>query len=1024
MPFSLNTWQEQFKSGLAHWKQRALDRKVDSLYGALAATALWPVIAAFQQGDFAALMAVGQLLSNVATNFLANGIQKWRDEAEAASALNAQLATDSATREQVDTVLTKLEAIKLAHEALPEAQRQWFVDTLRGELQALGNAQKFEATLRSVIVGGDMIGGTVITGDHSIGTVQGNVYYGPTPQDSETALKIYCRVLLSSCRYLPLRGIDVGASDPSGGQQRLELAQVYVNLDTTSHAEAFLDQNKKSKSQGRQNSEEGKTCPLSVLEATIKNRHLVVMGDPGSGKSTFFNFLALCLAAHQIEPHAQWFSRLANWPQQEFQLVPVMVVLRDFARWLPSAAIKAEPRLLWDFIGERLAAQNLSFAREALQHKLEQGQALVLLDGLDEIPSEVQRTLMREAITSFAQRYDRARILVTCRTLSYQKPAWQMPNWLAFELAPLDEEKVAAFIKAWYLELHRVGSVKAQEAEALTQRLQEALRRPELQRLAPNPLLLTVMALVHTHRGRLPDARVLLYEETVDMLLWHWEQIKSEGESAKTGLRQLLHEAGRSDVDLKRALWRLAFDAHGEGGANKGEALADIGELSLQKTLAALHSQNSLDWARQMVEALKLRAGLLREREREVYTFPHRTFQEYLAGAHLSTQEKFAQHAAKLIDEKPYWREAILLAVGRLVHFIGETDKPLALAAELCPINLVDEETAWRKAWLAGEVLLEMGLHRVKGSELGQRMLPEVRQRLVALLRASALQPRERAAAGDVLGQLGDPRFREDAWYLPDEPLLGFIGISSGKFLMGSNKKIDRDAADDELQQHELTLPMFYMSRYPVTVSQFRAFVEASGHKLDHEESLQGVPNHPVVYVTWHDAIAYCEWLTQRLREWPDTPESLASLIKQKDWRIVLPSEAEWEKASRENDGRIYPWNDEIDPSRANYDATGINGTSAVGCFPLGVSPFGCEDMSGNVWERTRSLWGEYPYPTEEQKRKAREDLLALRNKAGVLRGGAFHDHDKFLRCAYRAYCAPNLLRGVIGFRIVLLPSL
>ncbi len=1034
MPFTLNTWQAQFTSGLKSWKQRVLDRKVDSLYGGLAATALWPVIAAFQQGDVFALVAFGQMLSSVATNLLASGIQKWHDEDEAARELNARVAQEPALREEVDALLTKFEAIKFAHEELPEAQREWFVDKLRNELQALGNAQKFEATLRSIIVGRDMIGSVNVTGDHNtvhnIGTVQGNVYIGPTPQDPETALKIYCRVLLASCRHLPLRGVDIGASDPTSGQQRLELAQVYVNLDTKTRKSVLDRQEEEEKGKREQlvSLDTMKARPLRVLEATIKNPRLVIIGDPGSGKSTFFNFLALCLAAHQIEPQAQWLARLSNWPKHEADLVPVMVVLRDFARWLPSMTKKAEPRLLWDFICERLAAQNLSFACDALHHKLEHGQALVLLDGLDEISSATQRTLMRDATIAFVERYPRLRVLVTCRTRSYQDKGWQLPDMPVFELAPLDKEKINAFIEAWYSELGRLGLVPWYEAAGLAQRLRDALQRSDLKRLAPNPLLLTVMALVHTHKGRLPDARALLYEDTVDILLWRWEQLKSEGDAELPRLRQLLQEAGRSDVDLKRALWRLAFIAHDEGGANEGEALADIGELRLEKTLAELHPENSRDWAQHMVEALKLRAGLLLEREREVFTFPHRTFQEYLAGAQLSTYVDFAQQATRLFAAKPYWREAILLARGRLVNLVGETDKPLALVGELCPQQMIDDDVAWRKAWLAGEVLLEMGLNRVNETTLGKDLAERLRRRLVALLRHNAFGILERCRVSDSLNQLGDPRFRAEASYLPYEPLLGFIEIPSGTFHMGSDIKDDPDAAEDELPQRELDLPTFYISRYPVTVAQFRAFVEANGYHPQDEKSLHGLPNHPVVHVTWYEAVAYCEWLTKVLREWTHMPEPLAGLMRQKSWRITLPSEAEWEKAARSSDGRIFPWGNEANSKYANYRETGVFKTSAVGSFPDGASPFGCEDMSGNVWEWTRSLWGKewqksefrYPYKPDNN----RENFGAPKEICRVLRGGAFQYSDWDLRCAVRNWGLPDTGSSVVGFRVALLPLL
>ncbi|MDQ3829165.1 MAG: hypothetical protein M3361_07610, partial [Candidatus Tectomicrobia bacterium] len=106
-----------------------------------------------------------------------------------------------------------------------------------------------------------------------------------------------------------------------------------------------------------------------------------------------------------------------------------------------------------------------------------------------------------------------------------------------------------------------------------------------------------MMALVHTHKGRLPEARALLYEETVDILLWRWEQAKASGEDEAPLLRQLLAQVDRTDVDLKRALWRLAFETHRDGGTIDAEAVADIGELRLYKTLGELNPDKSRDWA-------------------------------------------------------------------------------------------------------------------------------------------------------------------------------------------------------------------------------------------------------------------------------------------------------------------------------------------------------------------------------------------------------------------------------------------
>ena len=203
------------------------------------------------------------------------------------------------------------------------------------------------------------------------------------------------------------------------------------------------------------------------------------------------------------------------------------------------------------------------------------------------------------------------------------------------------------------------------------------------------------------------------------------------------------------------------------------------------------------------------------------------------------------------------------------------------------------------------------------------------------------------------------------------------------------------------------------MARYPVTVAQFRAFVESSGYRPKDPDSLGGIDNHPVRFVTWYDAAAYCRWLTDTLREWDGTPEPLASLLREEGWRICLPSEAEWEKAARGTDGRIFPWEGGADPDRANYDDTGIGDPSPVGCFPKGENPFGCLDMAGNVWEWTRSLWGtdplepEFKYPYDPNDR-GREDEAAGDRVLRVLRGGAFLNTAEYVRCALRLRLSPD----------------
>ncbi len=203
------------------------------------------------------------------------------------------------------------------------------------------------------------------------------------------------------------------------------------------------------------------------------------------------------------------------------------------------------------------------------------------------------------------------------------------------------------------------------------------------------------------------------------------------------------------------------------------------------------------------------------------------------------------------------------------------------------------------------------------------------------------------------------------------------------------------------------------------------------------------LPNHPVVGVSWYEALAFSRWLAETWK---------AADLLPAGWQVRLPSEAEWEKAARGGlelpspgvvrspqqgfdlpamalqpnplPQRVYPWGEEPEPDKANFDDTGIGTTSAVGCFPGGANPYGVLDLSGNVWEWTRSLWGEgykleYTYPYTE-KLGERENLKAPANITRVLRGGAFNYAARFVRCAFRNGYYPNFLLRHYGFRVCL----
>ena len=245
-------------------------------------------------------------------------------------------------------------------------------------------------------------------------------------------------------------------------------------------------------------------------------------------------------------------------------------------------------------------------------------------------------------------------------------------------------------------------------------------------------------------------------------------------------------------------------------------------------------------------------------------------------------------------------------------------------------------------------------------------------------------------------------------------PVPEVVPVPAGPFTMGTRRedipalveKYGREAGryEREVPQHGVNLPAFKIGKYLVTNREYQAFVRGgAGYRppshWDGDEYPSGQGDHPVVNVSWHDAVAYCSWLT----------EQTGQLYR-------LPTEAEWEKAARGSDGRQYPWGNEFDPARCNSGEGGPGETTPVGQYPEGASPYGILDMAGNVWEWCSTLYKPYPYDPGD----GRENPEAEGGR--VLRGGTFSDGARHVRCAFRYRNFPYTRNRYYGFRVVASP--
>jgi formylglycine-generating enzyme required for sulfatase activity len=207
--------------------------------------------------------------------------------------------------------------------------------------------------------------------------------------------------------------------------------------------------------------------------------------------------------------------------------------------------------------------------------------------------------------------------------------------------------------------------------------------------------------------------------------------------------------------------------------------------------------------------------------------------------------------------------------------------------------------------------------------------------------------------------------------------------VPAGYFLMGSANN-DAQAYDNERPQHRVYVPAFYSGKFPITNLQYRAFVQATNHQPPGHwpdgKFPQDKANHPTVYVSWSDAVAFCQWAARTTRK-----------------PIRLLTEAEWEKAARGTDGRRYPWGNTWQAGRCNTWEASIKDTTPVDHYPRGRSPYGVYDMSGNVWEWTSTIYQPYPYRVND----GREDMT-VSDKWRVIRGCSYWSDSRWARAAYR----------------------
>ncbi|MEG4045990.1 HEAT repeat domain-containing protein [Microcoleus sp. Pol17_C1] len=426
----------------------------------------------------------------------------------------------------------------------------------------------------------------------------------------------------------------------------------------------------------------------SLLKPNQSNK-FVFLGAPGSGKTTLLSFFAVMLAQNAPEKLG-WDSGI--------DCLPILIKIRDFAR-LSDINILDYAR---QFAEKTMSVKRLP--EGFFEYWLADGRAMILLDGLDEVVEESKRYAVVKHIESFLGQYHQNRAIITSRPAGYKRDFFNTSEFEHYQLQLFDDLKVNEFINRWYDSRVRDAAEAQRRKDSIKKALAENDR---IKLLARNPLLLTIIALIHRYQAVLPRSRHKLYEKAVETLLKNWDANKNLTE-------QSVFKCLDAD-DLRRLMEILAYWIHTQGSTDNPEG----GTLIVKEDLLDQLTQNiktkkqvqrfqAKEEAKRFVVFIQQRTGLLNEQGQDLYAFVHKTFQEYLCAQEISYQadddddfQIVLNHIREHLPD-PHWREVLLLLIAQ--------QKPKKAAKAMRAIlaaNSEHEQWLHRDLFFAGSCLAE-----------------------------------------------------------------------------------------------------------------------------------------------------------------------------------------------------------------------------------------------------------------------------------------------------------------------------
>jgi formylglycine-generating enzyme required for sulfatase activity len=805
----------------------------------------------------------------------------------------------------------------------------------------------------------------------------------------------------------------------SGDVTSAKLKQVYVPLYLRDMCaeEAARRHMEKSRQPEKMTQEEQKTRPVEIGELLNRYPKFILLGPPGCGKTTLLDRIALAFAEGRAASELGWKGE---------NLFPIFLRLRNFGKYLnQNRKDFPEPcsgALVAYLENQFRDGERVPLTADFFDKRLQEGNCLVLMDGLDEVSD--LRVEVAAHIDVFVARYVAKgnRFGLASRPRGYESVELQLrrTGLAVAEVNPLDLKGICQLIDNLLRLIEPDAALRAIDLENLTRAIGAS---DELTRIAGTPLFCSALVQVYKYNGaRLPNRRVDVFDEIVDLLLGYWraqQRHLSEAEqlAIEDGTGKQYREVKDAVTVKQRRLSHLA--AHMQN-TRQTEIAKEEAENVLYEYLKSRervpNDEVARTWAENFLVNSHERSGLLVERDLGIYSFLHKGFMEYLAASALVNQSKTLVDTLLSHIEDEWWEQVILLA-GAHPKLSEDLRSELVMRLlEIAETFALGSEERLHCIIVAGELARDMA-ESLPGPEHEQ-----VETVLHATALDDTLAAMQRASAADTLDELG---------YHPDD-LFAFVSIPNPQ-------------SPDSL-----------IARYPVTNAQYERFLKPENFKnqslwngfpkfsepdkegyiqkiddwgaegwdwlqgaLKSSEDLEdgmlqprywrnqrfGITrqNVPVVGISWYEANAYCRWL---LENWDILEEGKQGLSKPRE--IRLPTETEWVLAAGGEQDNRFAWGslkDEKEITRfANTGESGINRTTPVWMYPQGKSPLNVMDLSGNVWEWQANF------------RDKDHDVLALRSGSWVV-------NLDVARVSGRNDLPPNVRGYILGFRVVAFPS-